>query len=251
VTPWRQVFLGLLFLLFLALLMYATLVPDLPPAARPPARLARQAADYAGIFASFHFWRFGSVGMAGIGVGIAYQTLWAPLWLRDVAGFDTRAQAWTLFLMFACIAAGNFGFGWLCRRLLAAGRPILPVTLGGLGLSVALQGVLVATQGQMAPVALWALVSVLFACPVASYALVSAGFAPELAARTSSSLNAMVFVTVFASQWLTGVIIDAFPRTAAGYASEGHLASLALVALLQGLALGWCLLAPRFRRGLP
>jgi predicted MFS family arabinose efflux permease len=245
-AAWREVLLGLLALLLVTMLMYVKLVPTMPPSARPTRRLGGQIADYAHIFASLHFWRFAPLGIVGIGVGISYQTLWAPLWLRDVAGYDARAQAWTLFAMFASFAAGNLGCGWLCRRRLAAGGSILPLAVGGLALSVALEVVLIATAGRLGPGWLWGAVSLLYAAPVASYALVATAFAPELAARAAASLNALVFVAVFATQWLTGVIIDAFPRPAAGgYAPEGHLTSLALVAGLQTLALLWCWAAPK------
>lgn len=246
---WRQVFAGLLALLLVTLLSCLALVPAQERGAEPPARLGRQLLDYCAIFTSFHFWRYGPLAIVGIGVAIAYQTLWAPLWLRDVAGFDARGQAWTLFLMFVCIAVGNFVFGSLCRRCLTAGRTILPLIIAGMALSVLLQLVLLASRGQLAPAPLWAAISILFACPIAIYAVVSQGFPAALAARAASALNALVFVAVFASQALTGAVIELFPRSPTGdYAPEGHLLSLALVTLLQALALAWCGLAPRFRR---
>lgn len=248
-AEWRQVFAGLLGLLLATLLSCVVLVPSQPQVTAAPPRFARQLLEYAAIFASFQFWRYGPLAIVGIGVAIAYQTLWAPLWLRDVAGFDARAQAWTLFLMFVCLAVGNFAFGGLCRRLLAAGRAIVPLVIGGMALSTALQVVLLASRGQFVPASLWAAISILFACPVAIYAVLSQGFPAALAGRAASALNALVFVAVFASQGITGAVIGLFPRSdAGGYAAEGHLASLALVTALQVLALVWCGLAPRLKR---
>jgi len=249
-TGWRQVFFGFIALLLLLALAYWRLVPSLGPEQAARSSFGRQVVDFAGILTSFHFWRFGPIAMAGIGVGISYQTLWAPLWLRDVAGFGPRQQAWSLFAIFACVALGNLAFGALSRRALAAGRSVLPLTLGGFALSILLQLALLFGGGNATvSVALWMAISALFACPVAIYAVVSQAFAPELAARTASSLNAMVFVSVFASQGLTGVIIERFPPVADGrFAAEGHMASLAAVIALEALALAWCWLAPRLRR---
>jgi predicted MFS family arabinose efflux permease len=246
---WRQLFYGFIALLLGAAAMYWRLVPDLAPEQAARSSLGRQLVDFVGILTSFHFWRFGPIAMVGIGIGISYQTLWAPLWLRDVAGFGPRQQAWSLFALFASIALGNLAFGALSRRVLAAGRSVLALTLGGFGLSILLQLGLLLSGGGAASVALWMAISALFACPIAIYAVVPQAFAPELAARSASSLNAMVFVTVFAGQGLTGVIIGHFPIAADGrFAAAGHMASLAAVIALEVLALVWCWAAPRLCR---
>ena len=237
---WRDVLAGLMAICLVVILLLATLVPAQPRTAETGLSLVRQLREFASIFLSLRFWRFAPVAMAGVGSGVSYQTLWTPLWLRDVAGFGAMAQAWSLFAVFAGLAVGNFAFGWLFRRLAAKGMAIMPFAISGFAFSIVLQAFLVLSAGALAPAVLWVAISLFFACLFAVYSVVAQQFAPALAGRTASSVNAMVFVGAFVTQWVTGLIIDAYPiRPDGGYAVDGHLASLWVVIALHVLALAW------------
>ena len=246
VVSWRGVVAGLAGACLVVMLTVLAIVPRHDAAGAAPASLDRPLRAYGAILTSLRFWRFTPVAMGGMGVAIAYQSLWAPLWLRDVAGYDATVQAWVLFAMFTAILFGNLGFGWLSARLGGRPRALQALALGGFGLSILLQALLAATRGGLAPGLLWTASSLFFACPMAVYAIVVRTFPPGTAGRAASAMNALLFVAVFLTQWLTGVVIDAFPGTAdGGYAVPGHLASLWAVITLQVLALLWCMLAGR------
>ena len=246
VVSWRGVIAGLAGACLVLMLTVLAIVPRRDVAGAAPADLDRPLRAYGAILTSLRFWRFTPVAMGGMGVAIAYQSLWAPLWLRDVAGYDSTAQAWVLFAMFTAILFGNLGFGWLSARLGGRPRALQALALGGFGLSILLQVLLAATRGELAPGLLWTVSSLFFACPMAVYAIVVRTFPPGTAGRAASAMNALLFATVFLTQWLTGVVIDAFPGTAdGGYAVPGHLASLWAVITLQVLALLWCMFAGR------
>ena len=239
-ADWRQVLSGLLGLCLVVIVLLAFLVPAAPRPARPSPSLGRQLAELAGIFSSRVFWRYAPIAMTGIGAAISYQTLWAPLWLRDVAGFGPEAQAWTLFAMFAAIAVGNLGFGWLFQRLGAGGRSVVPLVMAGFALSILLQVFLGLSGGTVWPAVAWTLISLLFACPVTVYAILASRFPPALSGRTASAANALVFTTGFATQWATGGIIEAYPVSpGGGYAVQGHMAGLWVVIAIQVAALAW------------
>lgn len=245
VVPWRGVIAGLAGACLVLMLTVLAIVPR-HDAAGASADLDRPWRAYGTILTSLRFWRFTPVAMGGVAVAIAYQSLWAPLWLRDVAGYDATMQAWVLFAMFTAILFGSLGFGWLSARL--GGRPqaLQALALGGFALSILLQALLAATRGGLAPGLLWTASSLFFACPMAAYAIVARTFPPGTAGRAASAVNALQFATVFLTQWLIGAVIGAFPGTAdGGYAVQGHLASLWAVITLQVLALLWCLLAGR------
>ena len=245
-VSWRAVIVGLAAACLALMLTVLALVPRRDAAGAAPADKGRPWRAYGAILGSPRFWRFAPVAMGGLGVAIAYQSLWAALWLRDVAGYDAAARAWVLFAMFAAVLFGNLGFCWLAARV--GGKPdtLQALALGGFGLSILLQALLAATRGALAPGVLWTASSVFFACPVAAYAIVARTFPPGTAGRAASAMNACLFVAVFLTQWLTGVVIGAFPGTAeGGYAVAGHLASLWAVVALQVAALAWCLLAGR------
>jgi predicted MFS family arabinose efflux permease len=246
VVPWRGVIVGLVGMCLVVMLIVLAVVPrhDAVPAA--PADRDRPWRVYGVILTSLRFWRFTPIAMGGMGVAIAYQSLWAPLWLRDVAGYDATLRAWVLFAMFTAVLFGSLGLGWLSARLGARPRALQALALGGFGMSILLQVLLAATRGGLAPGLLWTGSALFFACPMVAYAIVARKFPPGTAGRAASAVNALLFVAVFLTQWLTGVVIGAFPATAdGGYAVAGHQASLWAVITLQVLALLWCMLAGR------
>ena len=148
--------------------------------------------------------------------------------------------------MFAAVLFGSLGFGWLLARLDSRPQAVQALALGGFGLSILLQALLAATRGGLAPGLLWTASALFFACPMVVYAIVARSYPPGTAGRAASAVNGLMFVTVFLTQWLTGVVIGAFPGTAdGGYAVSGYLVSLWAVIILQVLALLWCMLAGR------
>ena len=246
VVSWRSVIAGLAGACLVVMLTVLAFVPRHAAAGSTPADLDRPLRAYGAILTNLRFWRLTPVAMGGMGVAIAYQSLWAPLWLRDVAGYGASAQAWVLFVMFAVMLLGSLGFGWLSVRLGDRPRALQALALGGFGLSILLQALLAATRGGLAPGLLWTASSFFFACPTVAHAIVTRAFPPGTAGRAASAVNALLFAAVFLTQWLTGVVIGAFPGTAdGGYAVSGHLASLWAVITLQVLALLWCMLAGR------
>ena len=246
VVSWRAVIVGLAGACLVVMLTVLAFVPRHAAAGGAPADRDRPLRAYGAILTNLRFWRFTPVAMGGMGVAIAYQSLWAPLWLRDVAGYDVSEQAWVLFAMFAVMLVGSLGFGWLSARLGGRPRMLQALALGGFGLSILLQVLLAATQGGLAPGLLWTASALFFACPTVAHAIVTRTFPPGTAGRAASAVNTLLFAAVFLTQWLTGVAIGAFPGTAdGGYAVQGHLASLWAVITLQVLALLWCILAGR------
>ena len=246
VVSWRGVIAGLAGACLALMLTVLAIVPRYNAAGATPADRDRPLRVYGAILTSLRFWRFTPVVMGGTGVAIAYQSLWVPLWLRDVAGYDSTMQAWVLFAMFSAILFGSLSFGWLSARLGGRPKALQALALGGFGLSILLQVLLAATRGGLAPGLLWTASALFFACPMAAYASVARTFPPRTAGRAVSAVNTLHFVAVFLTQWLIGVVIGAFHGTAdGGYAVTGHLASLWAVITVQVLALLWCMLAGR------
>ncbi len=242
---WRAVMAGLLCICVVVMVLLRLWVPG-GRAGQPAPGLATQLREYRDLLSSLRFWHMTPVVVAGVGVGIGYQTLWASLWLRDVAGYGDIARAWTLFAMFAGVLVGNLGFGWWVRRRLAVGADISRATIAGYGVMILAQLALIAIGGGRAPAILWITVSLFFACPIVGYAIVAQGFPPSLSGRVASAVNALVFAAVFATQWASGVIIEAFPHDpAGGYDPLGHRVGLGCAIAVQTLALAWFLIISR------
>ena len=246
---WRPVLLGIAGLAVLVALLIFLLVPEKPPSGGPPARLAAQVRDLGRIFASLAFWRITPVAAIAIGASAAYQSLWVVPWLRDIAGFDRRAQALGLFVILAGSVVGNFGFGALSQVLARRDIPLIVPALAGLLGCMAIQ-TLFATGYTGAVLPLWFAFGALAAGPIGLYAVLGPNFPVELSARVSTAMNLCVFLTSFAFQWLVGVIIDRWPHLPdGGYDPDAHAAGLIFVVSAQALALAWFLLSGRLARG--
>ena len=109
--------------------------------------------------------------MAGVGVGSAYQTLCAPLWLRDVADFEPLEIAWTMLGMLGVYALGNFVFGGLEQRFLQRAKSIMTIILTAFLMFMGCQVALALEVTEWA-VPLWPFASLTFA---GAYAIISRG----------------------------------------------------------------------------
>ena len=201
--------------------------------------LRQQISSFGTIFRSIKLWRYAPIAMTCIGVGSAYQTLWAPLWLRDVAGYGNTAIAWVLFAMLGAYACSNFAFGWIAQQWQRRGKSIMPLILGGVTILIALQiGLTVQITALAIP--LWIGVSIFLSASYAIYPLVTGNFDSAFAARASSALNFLVFLSVFIVQWLIGIVIEVFPLAEnGGFSSTAHSWAFAIGIALQILGLTW------------
>ena len=199
----------------------------------------RQFTGFGVVLRSHVLWRFAPIAMAGVGAGSAYQTLWAPLWLRDVAQFNPSEVAWTMLSMLGVYAAGNFIFGCLAQKFVDSGKSTMAIILPAFLIFVGCQVGLALGLRDWA-VELWLLASLTLAGAYAVYPLVTGNFPSDYAARASSTLNLLVFASVFVTQWLIGVIIDGFTVSKNGnFSSEAYGWAFFTIIGLQLLSVGW------------
>jgi len=201
--------------------------------------LRQQISPFGAIFRSIKLWQYAPIAMACVGVGSAYQTLWAPIWLRDVAGYSNTAIGWVLFAMLGAYACGNFAFGWVAQQWQHRGKSVMPLIAGGVAILIALQ-IGLALQITALAIPLWIGVSIFLSAAYAIYPIVAGNFDPALSARASSALNFLVFLSVFIIQWLIGVIIEIFPLAESGsFSSTAHSWAFVIGIALQILGLAW------------
>ena len=216
-------------------------VPDREGPPAPRFSLRAQLAELRGIYGSALFWRYTPLGMTAIGAFSAYQSLWAAIWLRDIAGDDRAGQAMVLFLMLGATVIGNFGFGALSQLLRRYRIEPIAAVLCGIGLAIAVQLAL-ALQVETGARVLWVAWAVLSGCPIALYAIVGQRFPVALVGRVNTAMNMLGFFSSFSLQWGIGVVIGLFPTDAAGgYDPAGHRLAFLLVIALQVAAVAWFL----------
>jgi predicted MFS family arabinose efflux permease len=186
------------------------------------------------------FWR--SMPMLGLsaGIGIAYQTLWAGPWLRDVAGLSQEAVARHLFWMAVVFMFGVLSFGVIADRLQRVGFGPMQTLTVLLVFHSAAQAVICFAPASLGMVA-WLVLAATSQCAILAFAWFAAQVGDALAGRANATLNFSMFVAAFSIQYLVGLIISFFPPGATGYAPEGYSWAFGVFMLLQVLAMLWYL----------
>ena len=170
---------------------------------------------------------------------IASITLWIGPWLRDVGGIadkDVRAdiQLYTTATMTLGFAMSGVLSGAF-RRIGVS--DFASCTLGSV--LFALVCAWLAFVPSFQPVLAWLLFGFLGAYPIQYMPLLARSFPAHYAGRVSTSSNLVVFTMIFALQWAIGKIVDLWPRTATGYATDGYTWSYGALFVLQVVGLLW------------
>ena len=170
---------------------------------------------------------------------IASITLWIGPWLRDVGGIadrDVRAdiQLYTTATMTLGFALSGVLSGAFRRVGVSdfASSTLVSVLF-------ALVCAWLAFLPSFQPVLAWLLFGFLGAYPIQYMPLLARSFPAHYAGRVSTSSNLVVFTMIFALQWAIGKIVDLWPRTATGYATDGYTWSYGALFVLQVAGLLW------------
>ena len=247
---WRGAFGLLSGLALLASAWILLAVPKQPPGAPKPAprrRLGTEIGEFGRIFAHRQFTRFTPAVALTSGMVFTYQGLWAGPWLRDVAGLDGAARA-SVLLAYACgMMTGHLSSGLVASRVQAAGRdPMIVPFLGIAGMALAQAALMTGPTDIVLLHALWFAFAAVGSCGPVAYALLAQRFPPALTARVTTAMNGSMLALVFVLQSVIGLILDLWPRTAAGgWDPAGYAWALGLTLALQAGAVAWMALAPR------
>jgi len=220
VTDWHSVFLVLAALTFAAAGAIFLIVPerDTP---RAPQTLIESLRSLPPILRNANFWKLGLLAIAGQGVFMSLQSLWIAPWLKDVVGLG-RADIGSHLLMVALgmiVGATLWGIvaDWLSRH----GVDTVKVVLGGVGVNLVIL-LLLAFGAQTGTLPLLFALSLFGQVLPLIYSMLSKEFPLELSGRVISTLNFLVFLSAFAVQWGTGLIINLWPVDAGRYAEAGY-----------------------------
>jgi predicted MFS family arabinose efflux permease len=233
---WRWAFVCFAGLIAAAALFIFTTVPEKP--SEPPLPFAQQWQQMMRILKLPLFWRVAPLLGLSAGLPIAYQTLWAGPWLRDVAGV---VPAQYLFWMAVSFMVGSLTIGFLADRLQRFGITPMQTMLGLLFVHTFAQVLIVFAAPSTAYVG-WLLLAGIGQSAILSFAWFASQVGEGLAGRANATINFAMFVVAFAAQYLVGFVISFFPPTATGYAPEGYKLAFGLFLALQCVSLIWYLL---------
>lgn len=192
------------------------------------------------IYRSPAFWRIAPSAAIGQAAFMAYHSLWAGLWLRDVVVLERRAVAAHLSLFAIAMIPSYILGGALTGRLMRQGIGGPAILAGFVAAYMAVQvAILLRPDLPM----LWVAYSMTGTGMVLSFALLTPAFPPALAGRVNTALNLQVFVLAFLMQSGIGALVSALSDGSSGIAT-GHRLGLSGLLALQGAAFIW-LLWPR------
>jgi MFS family permease len=239
-TDWRGLFIGL----SICTLGVAGLIFCVVPEHRLAATSAGMTAQLHGVatvFRSRLFWRLAPITMLAQATLLSLQGLWAGPWLRDVAGLERPAVATHLFVSATAMLLGYLVLGAVGERLQRRGVSLSVVIGVGVGVFLGVQ-LCICLGTTLLPMVLWALFGFAGAASILPFALLSQAFPSDLAGRSNTALNLLIFVSAFAGQYGIGAVINLWPLTAtAGYALPAYQTAFGLMLGLEVLAFGWFL----------
>ena len=246
VTGWRNIFVALAVTTFAVALFIAWRVPDIPK----PAHATGFRAQWAGVTAVFRhprFWWLAPLGAFCMGSFFAIQGLWAVPWLMEVEGETRSGAARHLLFMSAAILLGFVSLGLFGTRLAARGVHARHIFSLGFGLAVvALAAIFLRIPGGYV---WWTLYGLGTSVNVLAFAVLNEGFGRDLAGRSNTALNLMMFGGSFLMQWGIGVVVEIARRgmsldEAGGLRVAFGVALAGNVATYAWFARGWRRFAP-------
>jgi len=228
-TSWRVVFFALGLCTLAAAVAIWWRVPDIP---KPQGSfgLAAQWSGVRSVFAHPRFWWIAPLAAIGMGSFMAVQGLWAVPWLMAVEGETRAGAAQYLLAMSIVIIALYVALGIMGTRL--ARRGVHARHLFACGFTVntlALAAIVLRLPGSYL---WWSLYGLGASVNVLAFAVLNEGFGRELAGRTNTALNLLMFASSFLSQWGIGLVVDAARVTFALDEAGGLRAAFALILTL-------------------
>jgi len=219
VTGWRSIFVMLAGLTFACALFIAWRVPDIAK----PVHAAGFRAQWAGVRSVFRhprFWWIAPLGAFCMGTFFAIQGLWAVPWLMEVEGETRSGAARHLLWMSAATLVGFAALGAFGTALARRGVHARHVFAAGFGLAVlALAAIFLRLPGGFI---WWTLYGLGTSVNVLAFAVLNEGFGRDLAGRSNTALNLMMFGGSFMAQWGIGVVAEA-ARRGFGFGQAGGL----------------------------
>ncbi|KAA2317077.1 MFS transporter [Puniceibacterium sp. HSS470] len=234
---WREIFLGLAGVTATIALIIATVVPPQTRERAAPAIAEPAVEGLRGVLTHPAFLAIAPASALCQGAWVAYQGLWAGIWLRDAIALPSTAAAGILMALSLAVIVGQFGFGLLADRIARTDRHLFRLTFA-LTLGFVLCQFAVARAGASLQTILWAGYGLFTAGPILAYALLVRLLPDAVSGRAIAMLNLGAVLTGFLMQGGIGAGIEALVRLGWSIASA-HVAFIVLIAGLQAIALAW------------
>jgi predicted MFS family arabinose efflux permease len=209
---WRDIFLITAGLFVLAAVLLFVLLPrdeEQHSAAIAEAnRSSNLWSGYRGVFGDAYFWRYAMLSLLVHAPFISMQTLWAGPWLIQVVGLSAAQTAQVLLLFNLSLLIGFLLVGLLLPWVRRKGWSTARITVIGCTLMAATQFAIALGEGPQWWLA-WPVLALLSTFFAIVQPHVSLSFPSALTGRAYTAYNLLIFLGIFAWQWLFGVLVDA------------------------------------------
>ncbi|HKT17304.1 MAG TPA: MFS transporter [Stellaceae bacterium] len=247
---WRQLMVGVALAAFAGGLMLFAVVPE-RVAEEKPSSLGEQLRGLGEVYRDRVFWRVAPLYMTTVGSTIAFQSLWAGTWLRDVAALDPNAVASDLLILTLMQIVAYVLNGLVASELNRRGVALIRIVIVGSALYVLSQTPLVLGSGVGRWVVLLGM-GLLSNVNTLCYPMLSQHFPARLIGRANTALNTFFFIGAFILQYMVGLVIDLFPSEASGgYPVLAYQLAFAVTLAAQLASWAWLLVTPRPRSSEP
>jgi MFS family permease len=235
-TDWRTIFVGLSVATLAVALWIAWRVPDTP---RLPhaADVRSQFRGVRSVFSHPRFWWIAPLAGFGMGSFMAVQGLWAVPWMMEVEGVSRATAAAYLLAMSFTILAGYLFLGLFATALVRRG--IQTRHLFAIGFSLNAIAFTLIALNLPGSALWWSLYGLGAGANILAFAVLNEGFPRELAGRTNTALNLIMFIGSFATQWGVGGVVDAVRSVSGANGVDGLRIAFALVLMLDLATLVW------------
>lgn len=247
-THWRVVFVVLGSVTMLVAIAIAWRVPDIPK----PAQTLGLAAQFAGVRSVFmhpRFWWIAPIAGFAMGSFMAIQGLWAVPWLMELHGATRAVAANHLLAMNAVMMVGYLALGMFGTRL--ARRGVHARHLFAIGFAVSISALACIVLRFPGTYLWWSLYGLGASVNVLAFTVLNEGFGRDLAGRTNTTLNLLMFGGSFVTQWGIGVLVDVTRRVFALDTAGGLSVAFTIILLGDVATYAWFVRGWRRYRHLP
>ncbi|MBM3572774.1 MAG: MFS transporter, partial [Alphaproteobacteria bacterium] len=193
---WRWTFVALAIVTFALALLIHRVAPD-KAAPHGTAAWRDQIKAMIAILRDRYFWGIAPFVGVSCGIHLAFQTLWAGPWARDVLGLDRDGVAIRLAWLSVAFVVGALSGGVIAD---IARRRFAISTLGVMNVMVALfmvSHIALLFEATRANPVVWMAFGALGQLAIMAYPVASEHYGPALAGRANSALNLVTFLSAF------------------------------------------------------
>jgi MFS family permease len=231
---WKWIVVSLAVITFIAAIVFLMIVPD--PKVHPSKHVCENyIKGLKEIFHDRYFWKVAPIAMFSYSSIFVFQSYWISPWLQEIYGIAGKEASMYLLWVALAMIVSPIVFSGVCHLL--PNWKVRYDWFAGIGALVALALQILIVSGVLgSSYVLWMLYSFFITALALLYSNLGIHFGVERAGRASAALNMLVFLGIFALQYLFSLIISLWAGESTG---GGFMAAFWTLIVIQLLSFIW------------